>query len=99
MKGDKTNLDYYKVQLQKHVMGPMKNVFGIFAAAHITHAYRHHLRRQGRINLLRRRRSIGGRIFLCPTNKMQFGPKTFQKVRNLCNPKYKFGKIPVFLQL
>ena len=29
MKGDKTNLDYYKVQLQKHVMGPMKNVFGI----------------------------------------------------------------------
>ena len=29
MKGDKTNLDYYKVQLQKHVMGPMKNVFGV----------------------------------------------------------------------
>ena len=29
MKGDKTNLDYYKVQLQKHVMGPLKNVFGV----------------------------------------------------------------------
>ncbi|MBQ3261794.1 MAG: 2-hydroxyacyl-CoA dehydratase [Oscillospiraceae bacterium] len=29
MKGDKTSLDYYKVQLQKHLMGPLKNVFGV----------------------------------------------------------------------
>ena len=29
LKGDKTNLDYYKVQIQKHIMGPLKNVFGV----------------------------------------------------------------------
>ena len=28
MKGDKTNLDYYKAQLRKHVLGPMERVFG-----------------------------------------------------------------------
>ena len=28
MKGDKTNLDYYKVQLRKHVLKAMENVFG-----------------------------------------------------------------------
>ena len=29
LKGDQTNLDYYKVQIQKHIMGPLKNVFGV----------------------------------------------------------------------
>ena len=29
LKGDATNLDYYKVQIQKHIMGPLKNVFGV----------------------------------------------------------------------
>ena len=28
LKGDATNLDYYKVQIQKHIMGPLKNVLG-----------------------------------------------------------------------
>ena len=29
LKGDATNLDYYKVQIQKHIMGPLKNVLGV----------------------------------------------------------------------
>ena len=29
LKGDQTNLDYYKVQIQKHIMGPLKNVLGV----------------------------------------------------------------------
>ena len=29
LKGDQTNLDYYKVQIQKPIMGPLKNVFGV----------------------------------------------------------------------
>ena len=29
LKGDQTNLAYYKVQIQKHIMGPLKNVFGV----------------------------------------------------------------------
>ncbi len=28
MKGDETNLEYYKVQLRRHVLGPMERVFG-----------------------------------------------------------------------
>ena len=28
MKGDQTNLDYYRAQLQKHVLGPLKNSLG-----------------------------------------------------------------------
>ena len=29
LKGDQTNLDYYKAQIQKHIMGPLKNVLGV----------------------------------------------------------------------
>ena len=29
MKGDKTSLDYYKVQLRKHVLGPLQSVLGV----------------------------------------------------------------------
>ena len=29
MKGDQTNLDYYKVQIKKHMIGPMERVLGV----------------------------------------------------------------------
>ena len=32
MKGDATNLDYYKVQIKKHMIGPMERVLGVDAS-------------------------------------------------------------------